>query len=241
MGFRALMLAALAWPLLAVAGETGDSQLIDGNFKGWAEIDASGRLQSFAPDGKAHPAIAQALQQQLQGVAFKPARQGAGSVGIRTYLQGEYRLVMDGDSYVLQLKTFHAGPKPLTLDVPRVPLRALQLDEASWLRASFVIDRDGRAKDVLIEESGGSSELRRNVAKSMPYWRFEPESVAGTPIETAVRQEFLVYAASKPKPIPTPCPADASGRVLAPEQTSCRHRMEVSLGESQLGRDISIP
>lgn len=86
MRFRAVILAALAWPVSGLAGEGGEAQSMDGYFRGWADIDASGRLQSFSPDGKAHPSIAEALRKELQGVAFTPARTDVGPVAIRTYL-----------------------------------------------------------------------------------------------------------------------------------------------------------
>jgi TonB family protein len=240
MGFRVLMLALLAasFPGWAASAE---GQSIDGHFKGWADIDASGRLQAFAPDGKAHPAIAKALQQELQRVAFTPARTQAGPAAIRTYLSGGYRLVAEGDGYALQLTEFRAGAKALTMDMPQVPLRTVTMDEESWVRTSFVIDRNGRARDVVVEASGGASELRRNVVKAMPHWRFEPESIAGVPVEAAVRQEFVFYSHDRPPPVLPPCPADAGGRVLAPDQTSCLHVMQIELGEPQIVRSVTVP
>lgn len=116
------------------------------------------------------------------------------------------------------------------------------MDEGSWVRASYVIDRNGMARNVQVEDAGGGSELARNVAKSMPRWRFEPESIAGTPIETAVRQEFVFYAHDRQPPALPPCPPDATGRVLAPGQTSCHYRVEhVKTGETRMGRTITVP
>jgi TonB family protein len=240
---RTLVLAVLmasAASSSASAETPAEDQSIKGWFKGWGEIDASGRLKSFAPDGKANPALAQALREELQGVAFAPARIDAGAT-IRTYLDGGYRLVEDGEGYVLQVTSINAGPKVITRDMPRPPHRLLMLDEGSWVRASFVVDRSGKPKDVEIEDSGGAAELRRNVRASMLLWRFEPESVAGAPMETRLRQEFVFNAAGKQAPTLPACPADESGRVLAPAQALCGHPMEVEMGEPQMGHTISAP
>src|SRR5688572_29210175 len=124
---RTLVLAVLmasAASSIASAETPAEDQSIKGWFKGWGEIDASGRLKSFAPDGKANPALAQALREELQGVAFAPARIDAGAT-IRTYLDGGYRLVEDGEGYVLQVTSINAGPKVITRDMPRPPHRLL--------------------------------------------------------------------------------------------------------------------
>ena len=241
MHIRGLVLLLLAWPAWGVALEAEQNKSIDGHFKGWADIDASGHLQSFTPDGKAHPAVAQALLNELQRIGFTPARTDAANAPIHTYLTGEYRLVPDADNYALQLKSVRTGPRPLTVDMPQPPRRLMTMDEASWVRVSFAIDRSGRVKGLIVEASGGATELRRNVAKSMQYWRFEPESINGAPIETVVRQEVAYFNHDQPPPSLPPCPADDGHRVLAPEQSSCLFPMSIQLGEPRMGRSISVP
>jgi TonB family protein len=212
---------------------------LEGKFAGWVDIDATGKLNSFAPDGAANPALADALRQQLQQFSFVPARRDGTPVAVRTYVTGHYTLEERGDEYVMRMAGAEVGPKQVVLDLPKPPLRLMTMNEPGWVRVGFTVGRDGKPRDVFAEDGDGPTEMRRNVRESVTRWRFEPETVAGKPIETYIRVDFTFAKQGSTVAVPN-CPGDATGRVHAIEQPVCR-RFDTETGPSRPGRTISVP
>lgn len=206
--------------ILALPLSAGAQEIISGKFAGWADIDRSGRLASFAPDRPAHPGLVEALQHELLQMAFVPAHRDSGPIPIRTHVNGEYTLQAQGDEYVLHVERVNAGPKVLLTDLPKPPRRLAALNESGWARVVFTVGTDGKARDVTIEAAEGPSEIRRNVRESIMRWRFEPEMIDGAPVETRLRQDFIFAKSETSVELPA-CPPDNDGRVLAPGQTAC--------------------
>lgn len=210
---RALVLA-IALPFSAMAHESG-------KFAGWADIDSSGRLSSFAPDAAANPALVKALRYELQQMTFVPARRAGNPVAIRTYVTGEYTLEPKGDEYVLHVAHVEVGPKITVTDFPTPPQRLMTMNEAGWVHVSFRVGRDGKAHDLVIEDSAGPSEMRRNVRNTVTRWRFQPETIDGSPVETQLHKSFAFAMQGAPSD-PRACPTvDNGGRVLVPGQPAC--------------------
>jgi TonB family protein len=236
-------MAACACPAAGFGAEATASDLeatsIKGYFTGWAEVDAEGRLQAFVPDGKGNPAIVDALQRQLHGLAFVPARRSSQPIPVRTYLRGGYSLQQEGADYVLRLSGVSAGPKAVKAIAPQSPSRLHATRENIWARVMFVVDPRGRPKDIIVEHHGGSAEIERTARQSISRARFEPEVSNGTPIETVVRQEFLYGWDDATLAELPPCPVEQTGRVLAPGQSPC-DRMEFVFSKKTLGKSITV-
>lgn len=212
---------------------------LEGRFAGWVDIDANGKLNSFEPDGAANPALANALRQQLQQLSFVTARRNGIPTAIRTHVTGSYTLEERGDEYAIRVAAAEVGPKQVALDLPRPPLRLMTVNEPGWVRVGFIVGRDGKPRDVLVEDGQGPTEIRRNVRESIMRWRFEPETVGGTPIETYIRVDFTFAKQGSTVAMPN-CPDDTSGRVRATAQPACR-RFDMEMGPSVHGRTISVP
>lgn len=236
-------IAACTWPAAGFGADAtttaAEAASIQGYFAGWAQIDAEGRLQAFEPDGKGNAAIVDALQTQLRGLTFVPARRGSQPIPVRTYLRGGYSLQQEGADYVLRLSGVSAGPKAVRTTVPQAPSRLHATKENIWARVMFVVDTRGRPKDIFVEHFGGSEEMTRTARQSIAHSRFEPEASNGTPIETVMRQDFLYrWEDAVPAALP-PCPVEHSGRVLAPGQSPCGERFEVVFKKA-LGKSITV-
>jgi len=232
---KTLVSAALLSLSLAAAAD----EPLKGRFAGWVDIDAAGKLTSFAPDGAANPALATALREQLERLAFTPARRDGAAVAARTYVTGGYTLESQGDEYVMRMTSAGVGPRQVTLDLPKPPLRLATMNEPGWVRIGFIVGKDGKPRDVLVEDGDGPREMRRNARESVMRWRFEPETVAGVPIETRVRMDFIFSRQGSTPAVPD-CPDEATGRVRAPGQPACT-RFDTELRASRAGRTISVP
>jgi TonB family protein len=225
--------------LLSLSLTAAAAAPLEGRFAGWVDIDAAGKLNSFAPDGAANPALADALRQELQQLSFVPARWNGTPVAVRTYVTGNYTLEERGDEYVMRVAAAEVGPKQVVLDLPKPPLRLMTMNEPGWVRVGFTVGRDGKPRDVLAEDGDGPTEMRRNVRESVMRWRFEPETVDGIPIETYVRVDFTFAKQGSTVVVPN-CPDDATGRVRATAQPVCR-RVDTEMRPSVHGRTISVP
>lgn len=236
MGIMKQLLCAvlLSLPLVAMSGEP-----LKGKFAGWVDIDAAGKLTSFTTGGAANPALANALREELQRLAFVPAQRGGIAVAVRTYVTGGYTLEEQGNEYVMRMTSAEVGPKHVALDLPKPPLRLMTMNEPGWVRVGFTVDRDGKPRDVSVEDGKGPKEIHRNVHESIMRWRFEPETVDGAPIETYVRADFTFAKQGSSVTVPD-CPVDTTGRVRAPGQSLCK-KVDTELRQSRSGRSISVP
>lgn len=217
-----------AMPVRAADSGRGSGDWVFDRFAGWAEIDASGRLQAFELDGRTAATVVEALRDQLRQVPFQPARIDAVAVPVRTYLQGVLaQRILEG-RYAMRLTTLQAGPKLERITLPEVPFRLLFNGEPALARASFVVGKDGKPREIAVEAADGSA--RKVVQSALRQWRFEPESIGGQPIETRLRQDFLFREERTKMAFPV-CPPDASGRVLAPGQRACSEPYEMLVRE----------
>lgn len=240
---RACALAAMVFLSSAASAGPNASQAMRGRLAGWADVDASGRVVTFAPDGGAVPSVARALRDELAKQVFTPARDASGAAHpVRTYLSGRYVLEPDSEGWVLRIDELRAGPKVVSVVMPRAHDRMFTMGETVWMRVAMTVQPDGRPADIEIEEFQGTQATRREARDALRKWRFEPETVAGEPIATRVRQEYSMWLKEQEAPRGPPCPADTSGRVLAAGQTSCLAAVEsmIYVRETR-SHQVSIP
>lgn len=244
-GIRVCLLSAvLVCGAPSARAQTPSPADLTGHFAGWSEVDASGRLTAFTPHGAAVPAVAQALRAELDKQRFTPARAPSGTARtVRTFLTGRYALEAVDDGWVLRIRELSAGPRLTAQVAPRPPQRTFTVGESVWMRVAMTVQADGQPNDIVIEELQGPAAFQREAREALRKWRFEPESVGGQPIATAIRQDYSIRLEEKAAPSGPPCPEDTSGRVLAPGQTSCLPMIETTLSQrSGRGRNhISVP
>lgn len=239
-----LLAAALVTCATSSSAAPPSAEKPKGHFAGWSEVDASGRLTAFTPDGPSVPAVAQAVRGELDRQVFTPARDASGSPQrARTFLSGAYALEPLGDDWILRITELWAGPKPTGRVMPRPPQRTFSGGEPVWMRVAMTVQADGRPTNIVIEEWQGPQAFLREARDAFRKWRFEPESVGGQPIATTIRQDYSISLGEITPPAGPSCPQDTSGRVLAPGQTSCFPEIEITLSKRlDRGRNhISVP
>lgn len=83
---------------------------------------------------------------------------------------------------------------PLSRVPPVYPIRAKRRGQEGWVKARFLIDREGRVQRVTIVESEPEKIFDKSVVQCISRWRFKPGTVEGVPVnawaETTIRFEL---------------------------------------------------
>lgn len=67
---------------------------------------------------------------------------------------------------------------------PTYPLRAKRRDIEGWVKVRFVVDKQGRVREVTILEQEPDGVFDKTVRNCVSRWRFEPGTVAGVKVKT---------------------------------------------------------
>jgi len=84
-------------------------------------------------------------------------------------------------------------PKPIRRVSPKYPVEAAKDGREGWTRLSFVINEQGRVRDVLLLESSGSADLDRESIRAVKKWKYSPAIENGKPVEqcmNSVQMDF---------------------------------------------------
>lgn len=77
-------------------------------------------------------------------------------------------------------------PEPIKRIEPKYPMSAARAGREGWAIFSFVINEEGRVKDILLKDSSGSKDINKAAKKAVKNWRYQPAMVDGKPIQQCV-------------------------------------------------------
>lgn len=83
------------------------------------------------------------------------------------------------------------GGEPLELTAPQYPRRARLRGLQGSVGAAFTIDRDGRVRNIEVQESEPAGVFDRAVKEALAEWRFEPMTRDGEPVTRRVSKVFV--------------------------------------------------
>lgn len=78
---------------------------------------------------------------------------------------------------------------------PEFPKRALKRRSDGWVQLSYVIDKEGKVKDIVPVDYGGDKAFISAAMKAVKKWKFEPAMADGEPIEqcdNAIQLDFVI-------------------------------------------------
>jgi protein TonB len=81
-------------------------------------------------------------------------------------------------------------PRPLRRVTPTYPRRAFRRSVEGFAVLTFVVDRDGRIRDVAVAEWEGSREFGDAAEKALRRWTFAPGRRKGEPVAVRCRLRF---------------------------------------------------
>lgn len=77
-------------------------------------------------------------------------------------------------------------PVPIKRIHPKYPLDAARDGKSGWAKLSFVINEEGRVKDIVINEVVGHRGFGKAAKKALRKWRYSPAMENGKPIQQCV-------------------------------------------------------
>jgi TonB family protein len=222
------LVVALFW--LAAGTAVADQPPRTEPLRGWASIDAEGRLDSIEWSATVPSILHDVGRRSLRRLAFSPARVDGRPRPSRTWLSGEFVLREIGAEYEVSLRTVEAGPRLARIRSPRYPQSSLRRREAGTVIAEFVVGTDGQVGQLRTRALVGDAAFARAVDDALPKWRFEPERIDGRAVASPLCVPFRFSLRGRPLP-PAPSVEDCDGQPrgpLAPGQDRLRELVEVT-------------
>lgn len=88
-------------------------------------------------------------------------------------------------------------PEPIKRVHPKYPLDAVRQGREGWAIFSFVIDEEGKVKDVILKDSSGSADITKAAKKAVKKWRYKPAFENGKAIPQCVNTVQLDFKMGK--------------------------------------------
>jgi TonB family protein len=76
---------------------------------------------------------------------------------------------------------------------PIYPVLAMRYGLEGWVTLSFVIARDGKVGDVVVQNSSGLLEFERAAESAALQWRYEPATWGGEPVEQCQNEVLFSF------------------------------------------------
>lgn len=186
---RVALLVCLTLPATAaLAADDGSHRL---RIAGWVEVSAAGELSGFAAEEpkKLPAAISDGMLAQLAAKGVVPAQRDGQPVALRSWLNAWVVLRPSGGNFDLEVISATLSPRVIKSDLP-----AMTRASTCWsgsVSAAFTVTPQGRVDGLTMQQDGDvDPDFARSLGKRVTGWRFEPESVAGTPVATPVMMVF---------------------------------------------------
>lgn len=80
---------------------------------------------------------------------------------------------------------------------PKFPRRQAKLGQDGWVQLSFVIDEEGKVKDVIPLDHGGSKSFVKSAIRAVKQWQYSPAIVDGKPVEQCSNSVQLDFALAR--------------------------------------------
>ncbi|HEX5418592.1 MAG TPA: energy transducer TonB [Gammaproteobacteria bacterium] len=83
--------------------------------------------------------------------------------------------------------------KAIFTAAPSYPQADVINGREGWVMLSFVVSKEGRVNDVMIEDSSGNEDLERAAVRSVHNWRYEPATLNGKPMEQSMTSTRIIF------------------------------------------------
>lgn len=88
-------------------------------------------------------------------------------------------------------------PVPIKRIEPKYPIDAARDGKSGWAKLSFVINEEGRVKDVVINEVVGHRGFGKAAKKALRKWQYSPAMEDGKPIQQCVNTMQMSFQISR--------------------------------------------
>lgn len=84
--------------------------------------------------------------------------------------------------------------KPVDRTAPKYPNSELRKGHQGWVDLNYVVTKDGKVIDPVVEASSGSPAFERAAINTAKSWRYEPALLNGEPIQQSKTAARIVFA-----------------------------------------------
>lgn len=91
------------------------------------------------------------------------------------------------------IETYIAA-EPVERAAPKYPRDAARNGQSGWVQMSFVVDEEGKVKDVMVLDNSGPKSFIKEARKAVKKWQYSPASVNGESIEQCENTVQLDFA-----------------------------------------------
>ncbi len=81
---------------------------------------------------------------------------------------------------------------PLKRSPPQYPAQALMSGREGWVELSFIVSKDGKVGDVMVEDSS-SPAFEHAAASALRTWRYTPAKRNGQPVEQSMTRTKILF------------------------------------------------
>ena len=81
-----------------------------------------------------------------------------------------------------------SAPRAMSQALPRYPRRARQRNIEGWVKVRFLVDKEGRVRNLRILKESPPDVFHETVMETAPRWRFSPAKRGGRPVNVWVEQ-----------------------------------------------------
>ena len=81
-----------------------------------------------------------------------------------------------------------SAPRAMSQALPRYPRRARQRNIEGWVKVRFLVDKEGRVRNLRILKESPPDVFHETVMETAPRWRFSPAKKGGRPVNVWVEQ-----------------------------------------------------
>jgi len=189
----------------------------------------------IAADGTAQIGELKGVSGALSGMAkqvlvksrFLPARRNGAAVASSTHVTAILVLTPVGtDDYSISLKDINLAPTGITVAPPRYPVDMVRGNRSGDVELRLRIGIDGKPL-YLRTVSSSDQAFEKAAIASMKRWKFEPQQIAGQPVEVEVSQPVRFFPGGHPPAARSFECAWDEARPRWEKQTGCLNAVEV--------------
>lgn len=158
------------------------------------EVDATGSISSIGFGQKLKPVLENYLRARIARWRFEPALKDGVAVGSSTSLSLILRPAEDNKG--IRLVNVSAGPPMLTVQEPIYMENHADAGYHGTVVVKCRVNAKRRCVDASVDQASARGPMPENLLKAIRKWSFEPDRIAGEPVETWI-EVGLCFKASR--------------------------------------------
>lgn len=183
------------------------------------EVAEDGAIAGIGFRQKMQPVLQDYLRRRIAPWRFEPVLKDGKGVASTTSLALRMRQADDGKG--VEIVSVRAGPSQLTVKEPYFFENHVHAGYQGMVTIRCKVNAKRRCVDASVAEGTAHPTLAENLLLALRKWSFEPDEVAGKPVETWINLS-LCFSGNDSAPADCDAPFDGSTEVLTADTVRLR-------------------